>query len=113
MHSSNETELDAEGKLILQDQLERADYDPWGKPVVSKEYAQEMIDKVAILKNQKSLGGNRAKVVGITNSPDYQASTTLANGHIYLSKHQNSDTFKSNMAMGVRLFHELKHIVYY
>lgn len=68
---------------------------------------------MTILKYQKELGGNRGKIVGITNDSSYHAMTKPFTGAIYLSKHPSVDTFKNNMSMAVRIFHELKHIVFF
>ncbi|UTF99026.1 VCBS repeat-containing protein [Elizabethkingia anophelis] len=103
----------AQVKYILEHQLEDAGYDPWKKPTVSKEYADKMIHKVGVLKAQYELGGNRGKVAGITYDNSYNGKTIVSTGDIYLSNGSNTDTFKSNISLSVRLFHELKHVVYY
>lgn len=98
-------------KYILEQQLEQADYDPWGKPTVSKEYAQKMMDKVTMLKNQNDLAGGRGKIAGYTDADEYHGATIVKTGDIYLAR--NSLSTASNMSLATVIFHELKHLVYY
>ncbi|MDR6544285.1 hypothetical protein J2810_000307 [Chryseobacterium rhizosphaerae] len=105
------TELDSQGKYILESQLEQAGYDPWAKPVATKEYAQTMMEKVAILKNQRDLAGGRGKIAGFTNADSYHGATNVKTGDIYLAR--NSLSTASNMSLGTVIFHELKHLVFY
>jgi hypothetical protein len=106
-----ETELDTQEKYLLESQLEQAGYKPWGKPIVSKEYAQGMMERVPILKNQKDLAGGRGRIAGYTNADSYHGATILKTGDIYLAK--NSLSTASNMSLATVIFHELKHLVYY
>ena len=67
-HSLHKFSEQQRQKYILENQLEAEGYDPWGKPTVTKEYAQKMMDKVQILKHQNDLAGGRGKISGFVNS---------------------------------------------
>lgn len=98
-------------KYILEQQLEKAGYNPWGRPTITKEYAQNMMDRVTILRNQNDLAGGRGRIAGYTNADDYHGATDLKTGDIYLAK--NSLSTMSNMSLATVIFHELKHLVYH
>lgn len=110
-HSLHKFSEQQRQKYILENQLEAEGYDPWGKPTVTKEYAQKMMDKVQILKHQNDLAGGRGKISGFVNSDDYHGKVNVNTGDIYLAK--NSLSTASNMSLATVIYHELKHLVYH